>query len=296
MNFNARALALLLVGALACRSGGQGSSGTSSVANTSRAGNEDTASTSAPRPASSLGTKDFLDRGVPSPDRAWSAKDYSAATGALRGLKPDAYPLRGDPKSGPVFARFVADDNLAFSRNAKMPLDTRLPEAVEALGASRSLAGVYLEAFQKGAPLGPETLALFQYLFSEADAVLDLADAFILTLDPTDPKYAVRMQGAAKVVSGIGEMARGAVMTLAEKTAYSLADLRSFAEGLRSSMPKLVARLDAEHRQEILDELTSARDAETDPGLKASIGELLRVVQAEPSKPLAPGAATAEPH
>ena len=294
MNFKARTLALLLVGALGCHSGGERGSGTSSAVDTSHPNGETTAAV-APRPASSLGTADFLDRGVPSPDRPWSAKDYSAATGALRGLKADAYPLLGDPKSGPVFARFVADDNLAFIRDAEMPLDTRLPESVDALGQSRSLAGLYLEAFQHGAPLGPETLALFGFLFTEAASVLDLADAFILTLDPKDPKYPVRMQGAARVVNGIGEMADGAVITLGEKKAYALADLRSFTDGIRGSVPKLVARLDAEHRQEIVDKLTRARDAEADPGLKASIAALLHAVQAEAPKPLGPAAATAEP-
>jgi len=227
---------------------------------------------------------------MPSPDRPWSAKDYNAATDVLRGLKPDAYPLRGDAKSGAVFARFVADENLAFGRDATLPLDVRFPESIDALAASRALSGLYIEALQHGVEVGPETLALFQYLFAEASSLLDMTDAFLLTLDPKDPKYAVRIHGATRVVAGLGEMALGAAMTLSEKHTYAVDDLRAFSDGLRSTLPKIVARLDAAHRKDVVDRITEARDKETDPAYKASLSDLLQAIEKEPPKVLAPEA------
>lgn len=240
----------------------------------------------APRPASTLDVAAFMKRGVPSVDRPWSAKDYSDATGALRGLKPDALPNLGDPKSGPVFARFVAEENLKFIRDESIPLDSRFPEAIELVGEGKKLLALYLDGEKHGTHLEPELLGLTAMMVTEAAAMLDLSGAFIKTLNPKDPKYGVRMEGAARMTRGASEVARGCLATFTEKVTYSTVDRRTFAEALRGPFPKLIASLAAADRQEISAKLAEVIADEKDATLKDSLVALQTAVNAEPPRPL----------
>ncbi len=140
----------------------------------------------------------------------------------------------------------------------------------------KKLAQLYLDAVQKGVHLEPELLDLEASLICVAGSMLDATEALKATFDPKDPKYAVRMQGAAKVARGLGEMARGALMSFDEKTTYSLADLRRFADALRASLPAIVARLDPSDRAATMEKLASLAANERDPALQASLASARR--------------------
>jgi len=229
-----------------------------------------------------------MKRGVPSVDRPWSAKDYSDATGALRSLKPEALPKLGDPKSGPVFARFVSEENLKFIHDESIPLDSRFPEAIELVGEGRKLLRLYLDGELHNTHLEPDLLALTAMTITETAAMLDLSDAYIKKLNPKDPKFGVRMEGAARMMTGLAEIARGCLVTFTEKFTYSTADLRTFAEALRGPFPKVVAGLAAADREEISAKLTEVVADEKDPTLKDSLVALQTAVNAEPPRPLTP--------
>src|SRR5688500_15643215 len=125
-----------------------------------------TQTTASARPAAedvSLGDDEYVSMGIPSYDREWTGTDMSAAAPKRQELEAsDAgkLPRYQSPRSGRMFARLVAQSNLKFFQARSLPLESRLPQALEYGESSSVILKTYLAAFLAGKVSGDDLIEL----------------------------------------------------------------------------------------------------------------------------------------
>src|SRR5262245_66468073 len=80
----------------------------------------------------SLTPEEYLKAGVPAWEKPWSAEDMAAAARALSAVAekdPRSLPRYQSERSGPLFARITAADNLDRFKDPSLPLDQRFPQS-----------------------------------------------------------------------------------------------------------------------------------------------------------------------
>lgn len=111
----------------------------------------------------SLTTRQYELYGVPNPDRVWGPGDYSLALKGLKklsGQDPRLLPRAGSPKSGEVFGRLTAPENLAVLAQPALPRAQRLSAAKELQGDLSGIRRLYEGAASAQMPFSQEIRAL----------------------------------------------------------------------------------------------------------------------------------------
>ena len=230
----------------------------------------------------SLTPEEYVKLGVPGHEKAWSTADMVAANKALAALaqkEPQSLPRYQSERSGPVFARITAAENLAPFMDRSQPIGRRLVQANEFGGAANNIAKLYLEAGQRGFVGGSDMAEFLAMGLRNSVALIRLAREFIPTIQKADPKYLARMQGVATMRRGLATTFAGALMTLTERPPYSAKDLRRFLAAMQETLPLLAQELVPEHRREVVARLQAL---ETDPrlsDLRAEVKSLSKSVQ-----------------
>jgi hypothetical protein len=98
----------------------------------------------------SLPSDRYISLGLSAHDREWMGTDLMAAATALQALAtthPEQLPRFQSAKSGSVFARLVARENLNSYRARSVPLEARLPVAIQHLESTNAIFKLYFSAF-----------------------------------------------------------------------------------------------------------------------------------------------------
>ncbi|MGE3855160.1 MAG: hypothetical protein AB7K09_25740, partial [Planctomycetota bacterium] len=163
-------LAVFLLVALAgcgCGSGNGPAAGTDNTdadaGNTTNAADSDTTLTIA----------QYRSLGIPDPDRSWTPDEYQrvvSALGKLAAEHPDQLPRISSRRSGPVFARMVANENLtAFDEG--LPLETRQNQSMLVRDQVLKLSTMWHAAIQ-GRLMAGESVAGLTMEAAEIDGFL----------------------------------------------------------------------------------------------------------------------------
>ena len=177
---------------------------------------------------------------VPDANHPWTPEDYRAAATAWTNAPAGTLPRRGSGAAGEMFARLVNPENLASLSVPTTPLPTRLALSLAYADGASKLLAIYLTAFNKGEPLGPEVLALSAHVCAVAAAEWSLVDVFQKGLDKSAPDYETRMKGLDRMREGTATVISGVLVTLTETDAYGKDALTVFANQLQATFPALM--------------------------------------------------------
>jgi hypothetical protein len=114
-----------------------------------------------------LQTSQYVLYGIPSPTRVWSSGDYLLAAQAIQKLydeNPDLLPRLESLKSGFVFQRMVASENLAILSDASVPTPTRDQAGGAMFDGLSTITALYVRAGDQDRPLQREIQALQEQL------------------------------------------------------------------------------------------------------------------------------------
>ena len=234
-----------------------------------------------PPPDRSLTLDQYIEAGVPAHDRGWAGDDVARAVDVLGAMvRKDAgqLPRYRSPRSGLLFERLLADENLDLYRNLSVPLEQRFPDALKYQQSNNLLLKLYLAAYNGGAVGTDELVELFGGQLRISAAMLRLVDEFLPTLDENDPTYAVRMDGLQRMKNGMAMIVAGSLQTLTEE-AYQTTQLSRFVGYMCETFPEILPALPPGTRSETLVRVRAfASDPEMQP-LRADLVELVAVVE-----------------
>ncbi|HEX8913966.1 MAG TPA: hypothetical protein VF796_16575 [Humisphaera sp.] len=214
----------------------------------------------------SLAADEYVALGVPSYDRGWLADDMSRAASVLAAQNPATLPRYGSARSGAVFDRIVSADNLRPLRDRSIAINLRLPQAATLQQSLNQLTKTYLAAYAAGGVGGDELVELSGAVLRSSREVFELAEEFMGTLSPTDPKYAARMHGLETVRQGMAQIVSGTLTTLGEAAVYSVEARVRLVGYCRETLPYMVAHLSPPSKAEVLSRLDRMV---ADPGMQA---------------------------
>lgn len=204
-------------------------------------------------PDKSLPLEQLEKAGLPAPDRNWLASDFTAAAEVLATIaQNEQLPRYHSQRSGAAFKRITAEANLGMYRDKTIPLNRRLPQALESIDASNRILKIYLDAFTRGKVGDSEMIELFGAQLRSSVVMLELLDEFLPTLDKNDPTYPVRMEGLQKMKKGMAQVVQGNLITVTEAHAYRTSERRRLIGYMQLTLPKILPALAEEGRNEAL--------------------------------------------
>jgi len=211
----------------------------------------------------SLTLDEYIEAGIPAHDRSWSGDDMTRAANILVAIaQKDAshLPRYHGEHSGKAFERLTADENLDLYRNRSLPLEQRLPDALNYMQSANQILKLYLAAFNQNAVGDSELVELSGAQLRVTVVMIELANEFLPTLDKDDPTYPVRMQGLQRMKNGMASTVAGSLQTLTESHAYRTSELKRFAGHLEATLPDILPELPDGSRAESLIRLRSFLD------------------------------------
>ena len=213
----------------------------------------------------------------PAATHVWTAKDYEDCAEALR-----RGPLiRARGPQADVFARMVNRENLASVRDASAPLDDRVRAVGDLSLALGHTLKPYLDALERDPSLGREELALAAYIVHATAIARDLADEFVLQLDPNDARWEARMGGLDRVTRGSADVVIGALQIQSEAPTRALG--ASFWADAGDDWVALVHTLSPLKRQEAMRAFDELVKTTTDPAIAAALAKTKHDLLSRPS-------------
>lgn len=238
----------------------------------------------------SLTTAQYIKLGLPKCGRPWSSSDMSRAAKVLTEIaNRDAreLPRHQSPKSGQVFARITADDNLDGLRKKSFPVTIRTGFALQFLHAATSIGKLYgTLAVEEGAA-SEETTELIGLTLRIATALKGLSDEVLPTLDKNDPTSATRLKGLKQLTTALGPVLQGALnQALASKKLKPETRTRML-KYMDQTLPDLVKVIPPKAREEVLAKLKTLSErpefAEHQQDIKPLLDKLSQSLEELPS-------------
>jgi hypothetical protein len=194
-------------------------------------------------------------------DRPWRPADFTAAATVLEEQCKDHHdrlPHFHGPRSGKVFAKLLTplpDDSAA-------PITERFSAHMVRGEALNTISKLYLVDLL-AAP-SREYIEVMGAYFLEASALAEIADLFLASFGPGDPKHQTRLAGLAQMEHGDGLMLHGGLL-IAEDARLSEADRLAMLAYVTAALPTLLPRAEPAVQQAIRDDLAK-QVATTSPG------------------------------
>lgn len=238
----------------------------------------------------SLTTAQYIELGLPKCDRPWSSSDMSRAAKVLTEIASrDAreLPRHLSPKSGQVFARITADDNLDGIRKQSLPVTIRTGFALQFLHAAASIGKLYGTLAVEESAASEETTELIGLTLRIATVLKGLSDEVLPTLDKNDPTEATRLNGLMQLTTGLGPVVQGALnQALASKKLKPETRTRML-KYMEQTLPELVNVLPPKAREEVRVKLKTLSErpefAEHQQDIKPLLDKISQTLQEPPS-------------
>ena len=240
-----------------------------------------------PPPDKSLSLDDYIQAGMPAHDRSWFGADMTRAAhilGAIAQKDAGQLPRYQSQRSGEAFERLTADDNLDLYRNRSLPMEQRMPDALNYGQSFNQITKLYLVAFNRHAVGDSELVELIGAHLRLTVVMIQLVDEFLPTLDKDDPTYPVRMAGLKGAKNGTAIIVAGSLQMLTESRAIRTSELKRLVGYMQDTFPVILRGLPSGSRSETLLRLKSFLD---DPKMQHLKPELtaLSAVSAKATEP-----------
>jgi hypothetical protein len=201
----------------------------------------------------SLSPDEYRQAGVPDAHRRWSAADMAAA---LRGLTAASekgtgrLPTLGSARSGALFARLIALENLEPYRKTDTPLDQRMGPALDFQDAANGVFRLYLSRGAVEGGYRREVVELTGLTLHTAVVLRGLVRELLPTLKKDDPTYLTRMQGLQQARNGLATSMTGALGMLYDKDLGH--DRARLVTLMAETFPSLMTELAPPQRADLL--------------------------------------------
>lgn len=228
----------------------------------------------------------YLAAGVAATDRVWTSADY-ATLAKLISEKKVPLPLVIDPLKKKIIDRVCSLENLELGRNKSLAVVSRLQEFLVMHQATAQLLKVYVSEAASGAHLGEETSRLISFILHVSALGVELVDEFLPTL-AKDETYEVRMQGLAKMKSGLSTVFSGMYTSIAVDSIYTDSQRSSMLKAVASTIPQFVTVLSDDTKTEFARKYAKCKErfkSESDQGLLEQIVSQLNGKQSVAPKP-----------
>jgi hypothetical protein len=214
---------------------------------------------------------------LPATDHTWRAADFQAALAALSAVPATQLPRLTSSRGAAVLGRLTDPVTLAPCADASTPPAARIPECLALQRASSGVLRLYLAVFPADVSYGPEVLRLMGFGVQTTAAFMPLLDALVASLDPSDPSYATRMQGAEQARGGAIEVVGGALSTLTvDRHFYPEQNLAPFARILAESFPVLTRDAPESRRAELTRRLAQIANEDRDAAVREALARYAR--------------------
>lgn len=224
---------------------------------------------------------ELVAKGCPSPDREWQAKDYKALKELLsKGTMP--LPRLESESGGAVLHRLTDTENLSFHHNRKLPIETRFPDLLNLMDGTKSIMMLYIRAANAPEKVERELADLLVFQLAVASTAIELTEEFMPTITK-DEKYETRMEGFAKMKSGLATILDGAIDSLSERTVYSDESVAKMARGIREYFPRFASILPETTKAEFRRKIGDLLAEEKNPAVKREFVSLNGTMNGEPS-------------
>jgi hypothetical protein len=234
----------------------------------------------------SLTPEEYIRLGMPAHDRVWLGPDMAQAEKVLAPLAVSEarLPRYQSDRSGAVFSRMTAAQNLKGLQDRAVPISTRLPLALIYFQSINQIFKHYSRAFDKGEVRDSDVVELMGAMLKTTVVLLDLIDEFFATLDKDDPTYPVRMRAQDGIRVGLGGVVIGSLITLTERDSYRTSELVRLVGYMEETLPQLVTRLPPGSRAEVIMKLKSMQTnpslADLQPGLARVHANVMSAIDA----------------
>ncbi len=206
---------------------------------------------------------------LPPADRVWTGQDYAAAAKVLTSADQRSLPRR----DAPVFKRMISSENYAFIGKPNAPLADLLP-AFELLAGLGQVTQVYVSALQRGTPVARELLEISVATTCMAAKLMPAAERLADSIDPAAPDAEARKGGLVRMREGIGKIAGGAVLTLSERSTYTVTDRAWYAGTVLPCVGELLGFVPEASRLSVLSTLSTTASNETNADILAAMRAL----------------------
>lgn len=203
----------------------------------------------------SLPDSEYVSLGIAAHDRNWTADDMTEAASRLQiagRSQPNHLPRHDSARSGRVFARIVARENLRAFRDANVPVSIRLSATVEFMQGLDGIYRLYLAALHEKKISGEEVVEINGARLRTAQLLMELLDEYGPTLSRDEPAYLARMESFARIRASLVEVLVGIVRCLSEPQYYGLAARRRLVTYSDEAFKSIVPRLPLESREALL--------------------------------------------
>jgi hypothetical protein len=231
----------------------------------------------------SLSSDDYIRLGLPAPDRDWSSSDMIKAGKVLSALAKKGFenlPRYKSKGSGEVFTRMTSPQNLEIFKNRSLPVEARMPQALDYMEASNKIAKLYLGGAIKKEIGSSEVVELLGMQLRISVVMVQLVDEFLPTLKKDDPKHKVRMQGLEQMKRGLASVVMGGLKTLTEREMYGSGELLKLVGYMDETFPLIVPKLPPGSRSEMMIRLEELQKDPAMKDLQTSLQELHKKVTA----------------
>lgn len=226
----------------------------------------------------SLSAEEYVQLGMPAHDRIWSSEDMKRAIEVLTRLKntnPEQLPRYKSERSGDVFARITADENLDLYRNLTLPLNERLLATNDYMMATNVIIKIYLEDYFRTGSGGTEFAELTGSALRIVVVLFDLVNEFIPTLDKNDETYAVRMDGLKKMKMGLSMVIAGTIDTISQPEFLIISERKRLVRYLSETIGSTLPNLSKSSQTEIIVRLKNLNEDPSMQDLQPELGELM---------------------
>jgi hypothetical protein len=234
----------------------------------------------------SLKTEEYVRLGLPAPHKVWSGADMIKANNLLASIAREnsaRLPSYQSPRSGAVFARLTSTESLPSFTNRDVPVQTRLGQALDYCDGLKEILKTYTAAFLSKEVTDAEVVELTGAFLRCLVVELDLVDEFVLTLDKSDPKYVIRMQGLETMKLGLAQIVSGLLVTLTERDRYRDSELVRLVAYMQETLPAVAQRMSPAARTETVARLQQMQEdpkmKHLQPGLRELLGKVQNVVE-----------------
>lgn len=208
----------------------------------------------------SLTLEEYIQLGVPAHDRIWSGNDMVQAAKTLVKIAQKGaghLPRYQSEKSGEMFERLTADDNLDMSRNPSTPMDLRFPDTLNYMQSINQIFKLYLAAFNQHKVGDSELVELTGAILRVSVVMIKVINEFVPTLDSNDPTYPVRMDALKRIKNSMALVVTGNLQILSESHTYRPSELKRLLGYMQNTYPDILPMLPKDSRSKVLVRLRS---------------------------------------
>lgn len=223
----------------------------------------------------------YLGEKIPDVQRTWNSNDYRQMIAALEKIdqtQANALPRRSGEFTGPIYLRFVSEENFKPQLNIYAPLELRQNEAREVLLQLKELMRLYFDFGAKQQPYGAEALGLMTYSMRQQAVLFTLTTEFWTTLSPNEQRNPVRLKGLQEAKAAAAMLTSSALDYLQLSKQFSRDDLVLYGAELAKQLPDLFVHLPATARPVLLARIEQLAASHSYPQVRSSLSELLPVL------------------